>query len=113
MVKNFHHIHHLVEQIKVNELCKQKSNFIKNNSQILFYLIRTYYIEYQFPVMINNHNGEATEVMKITSKRFELNNDIIFSHLSTYPCLFNEINLKTWWRSLLIFKIYSRMSGTT
>jgi len=51
--------------------------------------------------------------MKISSKRFELNNDIIFSHLSTYPCLFNETNLKTWWRSLLIFKIYSRMSGTT
>jgi len=51
--------------------------------------------------------------MKISSKRFELNNDIIFSHLSTYPCLFNETNLKTWWRSLLIFKIYNRMSGTT
>jgi hypothetical protein len=51
--------------------------------------------------------------MKISSKRFELNNDIIFSHLSTYPCSFNETNLKTCWRSLLIFKIYSRMSGTT
>jgi hypothetical protein len=67
-------------------------------------------------MIINNHNGhinEATEVMKISSKRFELNNDIVFCHLSTYPCLFNETNLKTWWRSLLIFKIYSRMSGTT
>ncbi len=62
---------------------------------------------------MNNRNGEATEVMKIASKRFELNNDITFSHLSTYPCLFTEINFKTWWRSLLIFKIYSRMSGTT
>jgi hypothetical protein len=51
--------------------------------------------------------------MKIASKRFELNNDIIFSHLSTYPCLFNKISFKNWWRSLLIFKIYSRMSGTT
>jgi hypothetical protein len=51
--------------------------------------------------------------MKIASKRFESNNDIIFSHLSTYPCLFNETILKNWWRSLLIFKVYSRMSGTT
>ena len=51
--------------------------------------------------------------MKIGSKSFESNNDIIFSHLSTYPCLFNETNLQIWSRSLLIFKIYSRMSGTT
>ena len=80
-----------------------------------YFLIRTYYIEYQFPVIVNNrdnHINEGTEVMKIASKRFELNNDIIFSHLQTYPYLFNELNFKTWWRSLLIFKIYSRMSGT-
>ena len=51
--------------------------------------------------------------MKIASKRLETNNDIIFSHLSTYPCLFNETVLKHWWRSLLIFKIYSRTSGAT
>lgn len=77
---------------------------------------RTYFIEYQFPVIANSRDGqknEATQVMKIASKRFESNNDIIFSHLSTYPCLFNENILKNWWRSLLIFKIYSRMSGTT
>ena len=49
--------------------------------------------------------------MKIASKRFESNNDIIFSHLSTYPCLFNQKILKNWWRSLLIFKVSSRMSG--
>ncbi|CAF1190222.1 unnamed protein product [Rotaria sordida] len=75
-----------------------------------------YYIEYQFPVIANNRDGhanEVTEVIKIVSKRFESNNDIIFSHLSTYPCLFNETIFKNWWRSLLIFKIYSRMSGTT
>ena len=51
--------------------------------------------------------------MKIASRRFEVNNDIIFSHLSTYPCLFNETILKNWWRSLLIFKVYSRLSGST
>ena len=51
--------------------------------------------------------------MKIASKRFEANNDIIFSHLSTYPCLFNETILKNWWRSLLIFKIFSRTSGSS
>ena len=51
--------------------------------------------------------------MKIASKRFETNNDIIFSHLSTYPCLLNETILKNWWRSLLVFKIFSRVSGTT
>lgn len=67
-------------------------------------------------MIVNNHNGhinEGTEVIKIASKHFELNNDITFSHLSTYPCLFNPTNLKTWWRSLLIFKIYSRISGNT
>ncbi|CAF3575312.1 unnamed protein product [Rotaria sordida] len=76
----------------------------------------TYFIEYQFPVIANSRDGqknEATQVMKIASKRFETNNDIIFSHLSTYPCLLNETTLKNWWRSILIFKIYSRMSGTT
>ena len=76
---------------------------------------RTYYIEYQFPVIANSrdgHKNEATEVMKVASKRFESNNDITFSHLSTYPCLFNETSLKNWWRSLLIFKIYSRLSGS-
>ncbi|CAF1106445.1 unnamed protein product [Rotaria sp. Silwood1] len=76
----------------------------------------TYFIEYQFPVIANSRDGqknEATQVMKIASKRFETNNDIIFSHLSTYPCLLNETILKNWWRSLLIFKIYSRISGTT
>ncbi|CAF3248775.1 unnamed protein product [Rotaria socialis] len=75
-----------------------------------------YYIEYQFPTMVSSRDGqinEITEVMKIASKRFESNNDITFSHLSTYPCYFNETTLKSWWRSLLIFKIYSRMSGTS
>ena len=59
----------------------------------------TYFIEYQFPVIANSRDGqknEATQAMKIASKRFEINNDIIFSHLSTYPCLFNENILKTW-----------------
>lgn len=57
--------------------------------------------------------NEGSEAIKIASKRFELNNDITFSHLSTYPCAFNETSLKSWWRSFLIFKIYSRMSGTS
>ncbi|CAM4925264.1 unnamed protein product [Rotaria socialis] len=76
----------------------------------------TYFIEYQFPVIANSRDGpknEATQVMKIASKRFEANNDISFSHISTYPCLLNEPILKNWWRSLLIFKVYSRMSGST
>jgi hypothetical protein len=90
--------------------------YLKANLNLPCYFIRTYYIEYQFPVIVtnrDNHTNDGTEVIKIASKRFESNNDVIFSHLSTYPCLFNETNFKTWWRSLLIFKIYSRMSGTT
>ena len=82
----------------------------------MYFINRTYFIEYQFPVIANSRDGqkdEATQVMKIASKRFETNNDIIFSHLSTYPCLFNETILKNWYRSLLIFKVYSRMSGKT
>ena len=83
--------------------------------QETFRCYRTYFIEYQFPVIANSRDGqknEATEVMKVASKRFESNNDINFSHLSNYPCLFNENTVRNWWRSLLIFKIYSRMSGT-
>lgn len=89
---------------------------VKSYSSKFILLFRTYFIEYQFPVIANSRDGqknEATQAMKIASKRFESNNDIIFSHLSTYPCLFNENILKTWWRSLLIFKIYSRMSGNS
>ena len=77
---------------------------------------RNYFIEYQFPVIVNSRDGQknqATEVMKIASKRFDSNNDIVFSHLSNYPCWFTEGSLKHWWRSLLIFKIYSRPSGTS
>ena len=77
---------------------------------------RNYYVEYQFPVIVNystDHENEGSEAIKIASKRFEPNSDITFSHLSTYPCAFNETNLKSWWRSILIFKIYSRMSGTS
>ena len=116
MIENLHHIHHLVELIKANEHCKRKVFRLFYNTSRLPSSFRTYYIEYQFPLIVNNYNGhtnEETEVMKITSKRFESNNDITFSHLSTYPCIINETNLKTWWRSLLIFKIYSRMSGTS
>ena len=90
--------------------------FSKISPNRLIFRNSTYFIEYQFPVIANSRDGqknEATQVMKIASKRFESNNDIIFSHLSTYPCLFNETILKNWWRSLLIFKIYNRMSGST
>ncbi|CAF0929940.1 unnamed protein product, partial [Didymodactylos carnosus] len=74
----------------------------------------TYFVEYQFPVIANSRDGHvhgATEVMKIASKRFESNNDIIFNHFSSYPVLLNDETLKNWWRSLLIFKIYSRLPG--
>lgn len=51
--------------------------------------------------------------MKIASKRFETNNDIIFSHLSAYPCLLTETIIKNWSRSLLVFKIFSRTTAGT
>lgn len=89
---------------------------IKNISSLLCPSRRSYYIEYQFPVIVDHHTGhinEGTEVIKVASERFESNNAITFSHLSTYPCLLNETNFKTWWRSLLIFKIYSRTSGSS
>ncbi|CAF4026634.1 unnamed protein product, partial [Rotaria sp. Silwood1] len=46
-----------------------------------------YYIEYQFPVIVNNRYGrinEVTEVMKIASKRFESNNE------------FNLLKIESW-----------------
>ncbi|CAF2632795.1 unnamed protein product [Rotaria sp. Silwood2] len=107
-----------IDQLRLNMLNNDRespshSSFGRTNKNTR---ATTYFIEYQFPVIANSRDGqknEATQVMKIASKRFETNNDIIFSHLSTYPCLLNETSLKNWWRSLLIFKIYSRMSGTT
>ncbi|CAF1141894.1 unnamed protein product [Adineta ricciae] len=107
-----------IDQLRLNELNADRqspshSSFGRTNKSKR---ATTYFIEYQFPVIANSRDGqknEATQVMKIASKRFESNNDIIFSHLSTYPCLFNETILKNWWRSLLIFKIFSRTSGSS
>ena len=91
---------------------------LKNRFSFSCSSIRNYYIEYQFPVnLVVNHStghiNEGNEAIKIASKRFDSNSDIIFSHLSTYPCVFNDGTFKTWWRSLLIFKIYSRMPGAS
>lgn len=116
MIEKLLRTHPLVEPIEANEPCKLKT--FSFNQSFVYSSIRNYYIEYQFPVnLVVNHStghiNEGNEAMKIASKRFDSNSDIIFSHLSTYPCVFNDATFKTWWRSLLIFKVYSRMSGTS
>lgn len=98
---------------------QESTRSVRSNSSryhVNLFVVRAYHIEYQFPMSAPNpygHAHDATQVVKISSKRFESNNDIVFSHLSTYPCSFDKSVFRNWWRSLLIFKIYSRMSGNS
>lgn len=74
----------------------------------------TYFVEYQFPVLANSRdevsNIMATEVMRVASKRVS-SGDVYFTHRATFPVLFNGSSLESWWKSILIFKVYSRLPG--
>uniref|UniRef100_A0A3Q4I3H6 C2 domain-containing protein 3-like n=1 Tax=Neolamprologus brichardi TaxID=32507 RepID=A0A3Q4I3H6_NEOBR len=73
----------------------------------------TYFVEYSFPVTSNRHDrskasrdGEVTRVVssKVTGRV------VNFHHLSVFPVNFSTATVEQWWRTDLIFKIYSRKS---
>jgi C2 domain-containing protein 3 len=89
---------------------------------------QSFFIEYQFPVTANTRENEesnyhdsdefmATQIMRVnTSKRCNsMNTDenIVFENLAEYSVLFNSYSLETWWKSVILFKIYCRPSVVT
>ncbi|XP_076468573.1 C2 domain-containing protein 3-like isoform X2 [Babylonia areolata] len=75
----------------------------------------TYLIEYQFPVVATSRdkyspNAMATEVMRVASKTVS-NGVISFNHRSVFPLMFDGAALEKWWKSALVFKVFSREAG--
>ncbi|XP_046560040.1 C2 domain-containing protein 3-like [Haliotis rubra] len=75
----------------------------------------TYFIEYQFPVVATSRdkyspNTMATEVMRVASKNIK-NNVVTFSHRSVFPIMFDGSSIEKWWKSALVFKVFSREAG--
>ncbi|XP_033742500.1 C2 domain-containing protein 3-like [Pecten maximus] len=75
----------------------------------------TYFIEYQFPVVATSRdkyspNAMATEVMRVASKNVK-DGVVNFNHRSVFPIMFDGSAVEKWWKSALIFKLYSRTAG--
>nr|KAI8756892.1 C2 domain-containing protein 3-like [Biomphalaria glabrata] len=75
----------------------------------------TYFVEYQFPVVASsrdkyNSSAMATEITRVASKNVK-NGAILFNHRSVFPVLFNGASIERWWKSALVFRIYSKEAG--
>ncbi|XP_060074176.1 C2 domain-containing protein 3-like [Ylistrum balloti] len=75
----------------------------------------TYFIEYQFPVVATSRdkyspNAMATEVMRVASKNVK-DGVVSFNHRSVFPIMFDGSAVEKWWKSALIFKLFSRTAG--
>ncbi|OWF51153.1 C2 domain-containing protein 3-like [Mizuhopecten yessoensis] len=75
----------------------------------------TYFIEYQFPVVATSRdkyspNAMATEVMRVASKNLK-DGVVSFNHRSVFPIMFDGSAVEKWWKSALIFKLFSRTAG--
>ncbi|KAK3100781.1 hypothetical protein FSP39_025242 [Pinctada imbricata] len=75
----------------------------------------TYFIEYQFPVVATSRdkhapNAMATEVMRVASKNVK-DGVVTFNHRSVFPIMFDGSAVDKWWKSALVFKLYSRSAG--
>ncbi|XP_041357389.1 C2 domain-containing protein 3-like [Gigantopelta aegis] len=75
----------------------------------------TYFLEYQFPVVATSRdkyspNTMATEVMRVASKNVK-NGVVSFNHRSVFPIMFDGSSIEKWWKSALVFKIFSREPG--
>ncbi|XP_069129079.1 C2 domain-containing protein 3-like isoform X6 [Argopecten irradians] len=75
----------------------------------------TYFIEYQFPVVATSRdkyspNAMATEVMRVASKNVK-DGVVNFNHRSVFPIMFDGSAVEKWWKSALIFKLFSRSAG--
>ncbi|XP_038063110.1 C2 domain-containing protein 3-like [Patiria miniata] len=76
----------------------------------------TYFVEYRFPVTASPReqslvNNMATEVMRLASKKVDSNGEITFGHRSVFPVRFDGTAVDSWWKQLLVFKIFSRTAG--
>ncbi|XP_029374005.1 C2 domain-containing protein 3 isoform X3 [Echeneis naucrates] len=75
----------------------------------------TYFVEYMLPMAStssrHNHDktGDGDVTRAVSSKVTE--GEVKFLHHSVFPVHFNTETIKQWWRTDLIFKIYSRNSG--
>ncbi|KAK3584373.1 hypothetical protein CHS0354_001298 [Potamilus streckersoni] len=75
----------------------------------------TYFIEYQFPVVAVSRdkytpNAMATEVMRAVSHNVK-NNVVTFGHRSVFPVMFDGNTVEQWWKTALVFKIFTRSAG--
>ncbi|KAL3878157.1 hypothetical protein ACJMK2_030527 [Sinanodonta woodiana] len=75
----------------------------------------TYFVEYQFPVVAVSRdkytpNAMATEVMRAVSHNVK-NNVVTFGHRSVFPVMFDGNTVEQWWRTALVFKIFTRTAG--
>ncbi|XP_064607644.1 C2 domain-containing protein 3-like [Liolophura sinensis] len=75
----------------------------------------TYFIEYQFPVVATSRdkhapNAMATEVMRVASKTVK-ESSVLFNHRSVFPIYFDGCVIEKWWKSALLFKVFSRTPG--
>ncbi|XP_071786712.1 C2 domain-containing protein 3-like isoform X1 [Asterias amurensis] len=76
----------------------------------------TYFVEYHFPVTAsprgqNLVNTMATEVMRLVSKKVDSNGEVTFGHRSVFPIRFDGTAVDSWWKQLLVFKVFSRIAG--
>ena len=73
---------------------------------------RTYFVEYQFPVVATSRdkkqpNTMATEVVRVVSKKTD-GKLIGFGHRTVFPVMFDEQCLEKWWSSALVLKVYAK-----
>ncbi|KAH9490372.1 C2 domain-containing protein 3 [Bulinus truncatus] len=75
----------------------------------------TYFVEYQFPVVAVSRDkydisAMATEIIRVASKNVK-NGAIVFNHRSVFPIMFDGAAVERWWKSALVFRIYSKEAG--
>ncbi|CAL1526799.1 unnamed protein product, partial [Lymnaea stagnalis] len=75
----------------------------------------TYFVEYQFPVVANSRdkytpNAMATEITRVASKNVK-NGAVLFNHRSVFPIMFDGAAVERWWKSALVFRLYSKEAG--
>ncbi|XP_059149560.1 C2 domain-containing protein 3-like [Physella acuta] len=75
----------------------------------------TYFVEYQFPVVAASRDkyspsAMATEVTRIASKNVK-NGAVVFNTRSVFPIMFDGVAVERWWKSALVFRLYSKEPG--
>ncbi|XP_022100363.1 C2 domain-containing protein 3-like isoform X2 [Acanthaster planci] len=76
----------------------------------------SYFVEYHFPITASPREQSlvtnmSTEVMRLVSKKVDSKGEITFGHRSVFPIRFDGTAVDSWWKQLLVFKIFSRTAG--